>query len=99
MHTYEPWVEVPTETRLADYRWAGPPADGSLSPGSGVWWQVIAALGVPDDVLPGVAGTEQPATLGPGKRLDLTAKAKFSLAMVVTGWMSLIGSKGRLFDR
>lgn len=44
MHTYEPWVEVPTETRLADYRWAGPPADGSLSPGSGVWWQVIAAL-------------------------------------------------------
>lgn len=52
MHTYEPWVEVPTKAHLADYRYVGPPEDGSLTPGSGVWWQAIAALeGMRPDVI------------------------------------------------
>lgn len=45
MHTFEPWVPVPTTSALENYRYVGPPADGSLTPGSAVWWQAIAALG------------------------------------------------------
>ncbi|MBD3923750.1 glycosyltransferase [Nocardioides cavernae] len=52
MHGYEPWVPVPTASVLENYHYVGPPYDGSLTAGSAVWWQAIAALdGARPDVI------------------------------------------------
>ncbi len=47
MHHLDPAVPAPTPQDLDALRLVGPPADGSLTPGSRVWWQVVEALGPP----------------------------------------------------
>lgn len=45
MHRIEPLVPVPTDAVLRKFALIGPPADGSDTPASRVWWQVVDALG------------------------------------------------------
>jgi glycosyltransferase involved in cell wall biosynthesis len=42
LHEIEPWIPLPGS---ASFTKVGPPRDGSLTPGSRVWWQVVAAIG------------------------------------------------------
>jgi glycosyltransferase involved in cell wall biosynthesis len=44
LHELEPLIPVPTPRRIAEHSIIGPPADGSMTPASRVWWQVIDAL-------------------------------------------------------
>lgn len=44
LHELEPLIPVPTPRRLGEHAIIGPPADGTTTPASRVWWQVIDAL-------------------------------------------------------
>lgn len=45
MHEIEPGVPMPSEETLGRLITIGPPRDGSLTTGSRVWWDLVAALG------------------------------------------------------
>ena len=45
VHELEPGVPVPSEKVLEEFTLIGPPRDGSLTRGSRLWWNVLAALG------------------------------------------------------
>lgn len=42
LHEIEPWIPRPG---TASFPVVGPPRDGTLTPGSSVWWQVVAQIG------------------------------------------------------
>lgn len=45
LHEIEPAIPVPSTQHLERLRYIGPPEDGSLTPGSRVWWKLVAQLG------------------------------------------------------